>query len=148
MDTEEFLQQHEWFLENSMGIGVNQLFPGRVAPYARTQESMFTQGMIELYNQTFPKGQKNIYIQYKAGYSTSGIQYPLDLKQVALEMVAKKFKDSEESRFGVVSKNVMGENIQFSYTDLTKEQRNILNRYRKSAAIKGIKLASGYSSNV
>lgn len=50
LDTEEFLQQHEWFLNNSMEMGVNQLFPGRVAPYARTQETMFTQGMIELYN--------------------------------------------------------------------------------------------------
>jgi hypothetical protein len=56
LDTEEFLQQHEWFLENSMGIGVNQLFPGRVAPYARTQETMFTQGMIELYNQIGVEG--------------------------------------------------------------------------------------------
>jgi hypothetical protein len=50
LDTEEFLKQHEWFLENSMGIGMKQLFPGRIAPYARTQETMFTQGMIELYN--------------------------------------------------------------------------------------------------
>jgi len=56
LDTEEFLQQHNWFLENSMGIGVNQLFPGRVAPYARTQEAMFTQGMIELYNQIGVEG--------------------------------------------------------------------------------------------
>ncbi len=50
LDTEEFQQQHKWYLENSMGIGLNQLFSGRVAPYARTQETMFTQGMIEQYN--------------------------------------------------------------------------------------------------
>ena len=50
LDTEEFIQDHKWFLENSMGIGVNQLFQGRIAPYTRTQETMFTQGMIELYN--------------------------------------------------------------------------------------------------
>ncbi|MFX0074554.1 MAG: hypothetical protein ACFE96_03875 [Candidatus Hermodarchaeota archaeon] len=64
MDTEEFLQQHQWFLENSMGIGVNQLFPGRVAPYARTQESMFSQGMIELYNEIGVKGICNYYSVY------------------------------------------------------------------------------------
>lgn len=64
LDTEEFLQQHEWFLENSMGIGVNQLFPGRVAPYARTQESMFTQGMIELYNKVGVEGICNYYSVY------------------------------------------------------------------------------------
>ena len=56
LDTEEFIQQHKWFLENSMGIGLNQLFPGRVAPYARTQETMFTQGMIELYNKLGVEG--------------------------------------------------------------------------------------------
>lgn len=64
LDTEEFLQQHEWFLENSMGIGVNQLFPGRVAPYARTQESMFTQGMVELYNKVGIEGICNYYSVY------------------------------------------------------------------------------------
>jgi len=56
LDTEEFLQDHAWYLENEMGIGLNQLFPGRVAPYARTQETMFTQGMIELYNNMGIKG--------------------------------------------------------------------------------------------
>ena len=69
MDTEEFLQQHNWFLENSMGIGVNQLFSGRVAPYARTQESMFTQGMIELYAKIGVKGICNYYSMY--GFDTS-----------------------------------------------------------------------------
>lgn len=61
LDTEEFERQYEWYLENSMGIGLNQLFPGRVAPYARTQESMFTQGMIELYNKV---GIEDICIYY------------------------------------------------------------------------------------
>lgn len=51
LDTEEFRNDHEWHLENSMGIGLKQLFPSRIAPYARTQETMFTQGMIELYKQ-------------------------------------------------------------------------------------------------
>ncbi|TFG27674.1 MAG: hypothetical protein EU532_06965 [Promethearchaeota archaeon] len=51
LDTEEFYLDHQWFLENSMGIGAKQLFPDRVAPYARTQETMFTNGMIEHYNQ-------------------------------------------------------------------------------------------------
>lgn len=56
LDTEEFILQHEWYLENSMGIGLNQLFKGRIAPYARTQETMFTQGMIELYNKLGVEG--------------------------------------------------------------------------------------------
>ncbi|MFX0058541.1 MAG: hypothetical protein ACFE85_04305 [Candidatus Hodarchaeota archaeon] len=61
LDTEEYIQQHNWFLENSMGIGVNQLFPGRIAPYVRTQETMFTQGMIELF--------------YKLGIEGIGLYY-------------------------------------------------------------------------
>ena len=56
LDTEESLRDHEWFLENEMGIGMKQLFPGRIAPYARTQETMFTQGMIELYNKIGVEG--------------------------------------------------------------------------------------------
>ncbi len=56
LDSEEFVRDHEWFLENEMGIGLKQLFPGRIAPYARTQETMFTQGMIELYNKIGVEG--------------------------------------------------------------------------------------------
>ncbi len=56
LDTEEFIQDYKWFLENDMGIGMKQLFPGRIAPYARTQEVMFTSGMIELYNQLGVEG--------------------------------------------------------------------------------------------
>jgi hypothetical protein len=50
LDAEEFRVQDAWNLENTMGIGLKQLFSNRVAPYARTQEMMFTQGMIEEYN--------------------------------------------------------------------------------------------------
>ena len=81
LDTEEFLQQHEWFLENSMGIGVNQLFPGRIAPYARTQESMFTQGMIELYNQLGVKGICNYYSVYGFDVTRPFINPRLDWNQ-------------------------------------------------------------------
>ncbi|MFW9949758.1 MAG: hypothetical protein ACFFKA_06495 [Candidatus Thorarchaeota archaeon] len=81
MDTEEFLQQHQWFLENSMGIGVNQLFPGRVAPYARTQETMFTQGMIELYNKIGVKGICNYYSVYGFDITRPFINPRLDWNQ-------------------------------------------------------------------
>lgn len=81
LDTEEFLQQHEWFLENSMGIGVNQLFPGRVAPYARTQESMFTQGMIELYNRLGVEGICNYYSVYGFDVTRPFINPRLDWNQ-------------------------------------------------------------------
>ena len=56
LDTEEFYLDHEWFLENSMGIGAKQLFSDRVAPFTRTQETMFTNGMIEHYNRLGVEG--------------------------------------------------------------------------------------------
>ncbi|MHA1674833.1 MAG: hypothetical protein ACTSYI_14555, partial [Promethearchaeota archaeon] len=61
LDTEEFLQQSKWMMENQMQIGLEQLFAGRIAPYIRTQETMFTQGMIELFNQLGIKGILNYY---------------------------------------------------------------------------------------
>ena len=61
LDTEEFIMQSKWLMKNQMGIGLEQLFAGRIAPYTRTQETMFTQGMIELYNQLGIKGILNYY---------------------------------------------------------------------------------------
>ncbi|MFX1515724.1 MAG: hypothetical protein ACFFC6_05400 [Promethearchaeota archaeon] len=61
LDTEGFLQQCKWNMDNSMGIGLNQLFPGRIAPYIRVQETMFTQGMIELLKQVGIQGILNYY---------------------------------------------------------------------------------------
>ncbi len=81
LDTEEFIQQHKWFLENSMGFGVNQLFPGRVAPYARTQETMFTQGMIELYNKLGVKGICIYYSMYGFDVARPFINPRLDWNQ-------------------------------------------------------------------
>jgi hypothetical protein len=65
LDTEEFITNYEWLMENSMGIGLKQLFPGRVAPYIRAQETMFTQGMIELFNKVGIKGVCNYYSVYE-----------------------------------------------------------------------------------
>ncbi|TXT61618.1 MAG: hypothetical protein BAJALOKI2v1_20071 [Promethearchaeota archaeon] len=81
LDTEEFLTQHNWFLENEMGIGVNQLFKGRVAPYARTQETMFTQGMIELYNKVGVEGIALYYSVYPFDVSRPFIKPRLNWSQ-------------------------------------------------------------------
>ncbi|MFX1324797.1 MAG: hypothetical protein ACFE8N_07565, partial [Promethearchaeota archaeon] len=56
LDSEEFQTDQGWNLENSMNIGLKQLFPGRVAPYSRPQETMFTQGLIEQYIKAGIKG--------------------------------------------------------------------------------------------
>jgi len=81
LDTEEYVQQYNWFLENSMGIGVNQLFPGRIAPYVRTQETMFTQGMIELFNKLGIEGIGMYYSRYGFDAARPFINPRLSLNQ-------------------------------------------------------------------
>ncbi len=81
LDTEELIQDHKWFLQNSMGIGVNQLFPGRVAPYVRAQETMFTQGMIELYNKLGIEGVCLYYSMYGFDVARPYINPRLDWNQ-------------------------------------------------------------------
>ncbi len=81
LDTEEFIQQYEWYLENSMGIGLNQLFPGRVAPYTRCQETMFTQGMIELYNKLGIQGICVYYSVYEFDVARPFLKPRLDWNQ-------------------------------------------------------------------
>ena len=81
LNTEEFIIQHNWFLENELGIGVNQLFKGRVAPYARTQETMYTQGMIELYNKVGVEGIALYYSVYPFDVSRPFINPRLDWNQ-------------------------------------------------------------------
>ncbi|MHA1726452.1 MAG: hypothetical protein ACTSYC_11090 [Promethearchaeota archaeon] len=81
LDTEALLQDQKWFLENSMGIGVNQLFKGRVAPYARTQETMYTQGMIEIYNKLGIKGICIYYSVYQFDVARPFLNPRLDWNQ-------------------------------------------------------------------
>lgn len=81
LDTEELLQDQKWFQENSMGIGVRQLFKGRVAPYARTQETMFTQGMIEVYNKLGIEGICIYYSVYQFDVGRPFINPRLDWNQ-------------------------------------------------------------------
>ncbi|MHA1452361.1 MAG: hypothetical protein ACTSRD_05820 [Promethearchaeota archaeon] len=61
----EEMQKHtEWTFSNSLGLGMEDLFPGRVAPYMRPQEAMFTQGMIEPLKQG---GVEGLLVYHSAG---------------------------------------------------------------------------------
>jgi len=81
LDTEEFHKDYEWFLNNSMGIGIEQLFPGRIAPYVRPQEDMFTQGMIEQYNKLGIKGYCTYYSVIPFDIGRPFINPPLNWNQ-------------------------------------------------------------------
>lgn len=86
---------------------------------------------IKLYEQTFPSGDLNIRLNYKAGYSP----VPGELWRVALEMAAYLYYNSAKggARFGIQSKSDSGGNSTFSttYRDMRKEWNIVLDRYRK-----------------
>ncbi|MHA1805641.1 MAG: hypothetical protein ACTSU4_14090 [Promethearchaeota archaeon] len=81
LDTEALIQDQKWFRENSMGIGVDQLFKGRVAPYTRTQETMYTQGMIEIYNKLGIEGICIYYSVYQFDVARPFLNPRLDWNQ-------------------------------------------------------------------
>lgn len=47
LDGEEFRTQINWFMEDDLGYGITQIFGVKPTPYIRTQEMMYTPGMIE-----------------------------------------------------------------------------------------------------
>lgn len=100
-------------------------------------------GTIELYNESFIVGQKNIYIDYDAGYAAADI--PPDLKLIVMDLCAKKFKDTEGGRFGITSKNVMAENVTFIISEITSGNRAVIEKHRLPARRRGVSV-SGWTA--
>jgi len=101
-------------------------------------------GIVILYNDVFPESiDPEVYIKYTAGYSAANM--PPDLKQVVIELIMKKFYDIEQGRFGMVSRNVMSENISFEYKDISDMNMKVLMKYSKRASITYITV-SGWSA--
>ena len=91
----------------------------------------YLSGCLEYVDSIWVKGNRNIYIEYKTGFVNSPTDtYPQDLKMVCLEYIAKKFYDIDEKRLKINTKNIMSENIQFIPSDLSKENRLILQGQR------------------
>ena len=81
-------------------------------------------GIIEVFNETFIKAHKNIYIEYVAGFAS----VPEDIKSVCMDLIAKKYHDTKDGRFGVVSKSTLGNNAQFNFMDLSDFNKEVLNK--------------------
>ena len=94
-------------------------------------------GRITALSDSLFKGFLNIYVEYSAGY-VDDTTVPLDLKQVLIEMAAAKFYTQDEKRTGITSKNVMSENITFTFQDLNSNQKKVIEQYRKPPGIKGV----------
>ena len=92
-------------------------------------------GIVELFDDTFGDSEvRNVYIKYTAGYAS----IPDDIKNVVLDLVAKKRLDVQDKRIGVYSKGTMGDTITFSYKDINDTDDQILQEYRKFPSRKGI----------
>lgn len=88
---------------------------------------------IELLDEEFPLGTRNVKLSYKAGLSG---KFLAEIEQLCIELVVKRFKDSKkgDNRFGLnsTSDSLGGvSSYNTSYRDLTKEQMEVLNRYKR-----------------
>lgn len=80
----------------------------------------------------FTSGLQNIKIIYNAGY----VAIPYDLRLIAGEVLAKKWKTYQDKRIGYSSISTQGESFVMTVSDLLPEHLRILNaRYRKRGMI-------------
>jgi len=75
----------------------------------------------------FISGVKNLKVTYIAGYIT----IPYNLQQACLELIAYFFKNSDENRFGVVSRTVGDGSLTVETTDIPKSALRTLREYKK-----------------
>ena len=75
----------------------------------------------------FISGVKNLKVTYIAGYIT----IPYNLQQACLELIAYFFKNSDENRFGVVSRTVGDGSLTVETTDIPKSALKTLRKYKK-----------------
>lgn len=73
-----------------------------------------------------------IYLEYETEFAEVG------LKGIMLSMIAKKYYDIDQKRFGINSKSLIGENVSFSYSDISSENQKYLQQYRKYPISNGI----------
>jgi len=86
---------------------------------------MFDENTIYLIGAKFTKEIQNVSIVFNYGYAT----IPAELKQVVVELVGYKFKETE--RIGLLSKVLAGETIAYDIRDLKDHSKNILNNYNR-----------------
>jgi len=79
-------------------------------------------GLLRLKSGVFPRGKKNVRLQYTAGYAT----IPKDIEQACIELVALKYYDRGSARLGVASK----EGTSF-VSQLPQEIRQVLELYKR-----------------
>jgi hypothetical protein len=79
-------------------------------------------GLLRLKSGVFPRGKKNVRLQYTAGYAT----IPKDIEQASIELVALRYYDRGSARLGVTS----SEGTSF-VSQLPQEIRQVLDLYKR-----------------
>lgn len=79
-------------------------------------------GLLKLKSGVFPRGKKNVRLQYTAGYAT----LPKDIEQACIELVALKYYDRGKERLGVTS----SEGTSF-VSQLPQEIKQVLELYKR-----------------
>ena len=79
------------------------------------------------YSGGFTVGNKNIFIDYTAGYTT----VPDDLSEAALEIIGIGYKNWKENTLGVTNRTIGDGSITLETIDIPKRAYQILDRYRK-----------------
>lgn len=95
---------------------------------------------IEVYGTVFPYGRLNLKLTYTAGYST----VPNEIKQVAYEMVATRFRESNDpalgqNRLGIQSKSRTeggGVTNASTFVDMLPRWERILKRYVRKVPVR------------
>lgn len=75
-------------------------------------------------------GNKNIKVTYTGGYADADV--PDDLKQAAIEAVAKKYQESRDGNIGMVSRTLPDGSVSFRPMELVPQIRMILDLYRNT----------------
>ena len=86
------------------------------------------QGVIELFDESFSEGQKNIKVIYSAGYSA----IPADLQQAVKIICARQFLTQDKKMAGIVSQNVGDKTITLNLEEIPRDAWLMLSPYRRA----------------
>lgn len=88
------------------------------------------QGVIELFGQLYPAGQKNVKVIYKAGHST----IPADLAHAVKIIAAREFILQEKQLTGQTAQSVGDKTVTLNLEEIPRNAWDILQRYQRPLA--------------
>lgn len=87
-----------------------------------------SEGVVELFDEVFSEGQKNVKIVYKAGYAT----IPEDLQLAVKIICSREFMIHDKKMAGVVSQSVSDRTFTVDLEQIPRDAYTILQAYRRA----------------